>query len=787
LHTVEVEDIKDEGSRFDNIVIGEILSIKKHPNADRLQITEVNIGKDENLNIVCGASNIEKGQRVPTALIGAILPNELEIKEAEVRGETSCGMLCAEDELGLGDDHSGIMILDKHAKLGQNLSEYLKLKDVIIEVDNKSLTNRPDLLNHMGIAKEISAFLDVKLTKKFHKLTKNEEIKIPKEIKDLKVNIKDSTACPRYMALKFDNIKVEESPKWLQQRLIAVGIKPINNIVDITNYVMLEVGQPMHAFDADLIDKIVVRKAKQGENITTLEGDDKELTEEMLVIADSEKPIAIAGVIGGDNSGVKKDTESVIFESANFESIGIRKTSKKLGLRTEASIRYEKGLDPFLTKTALNLVCKLMKEICPKAKINSELIDISSEKEEANFGLNLGPIVVEIDWIQKRIGEKIDPKKIIQILEKLFFKVENNNGTLTIKIPTWRATNDVSIPEDIVEEVARIYGYENIIEQKPKIKLKSPRINKKRNLERKIKNILATGLSMNESQNYSFTSEAKIKKMNIDSSGYLKLANPLSENIAILRQSLIVNLLDNIKTNQAKYNELKFFEIGDIYMGFNGNIKKDNLGDETLPYQETRLGIVYGTNKDDNNFGKLKGEIEYLLKHFNLSVNFNILEMAPSWSNENICASINVDKIEIGVISMVNQKVLRNLGIKKEVAVAEIIFDKLFNIISSKKNILHQQQNKFPTINRDLAFVIPKKIPYNNFRNEILNFNKLIVNVELFDSYTGDKIEKSKKSLAFHINYQSQEKTLTADEINIVQEKLINNLNEKYDAVIRDF
>lgn len=785
LHTVEIEDIKNEGSRFNNIVVGEIISIKKHPNADRLQITEVNIGEDEVLTIICGALNIKEGQKVPTALIGAVLPNNLEIKEAKVRGETSRGMLCAEDELGLGSDHSGIMILDEHAKLGQNLSEYLKLKDVIIEVDNKSLTNRPDLLNHMGIAREISAFLGTKLTKRFHKLNKDKKIKTPQEIKEININIKDTTACPRYMALKFNNIKVKESPKWLQQRLSAVDIKPINNIVDITNYTMLEIGQPMHAFDADLIDKIIVRKAKQNENITTLDGENKELTENMLVIANSVKPIAIAGVMGGDSSGVKEDTESIIFESANFESTGIRKTSKKLNLRTEASIRYEKGLDPFLTKKAINLVCKLMEEICPEAKINSELIDISTKEE--NFNLNLSPITVSIEWIQKRIGENIDPKKIIEILEKLFFTVENNENILTIKIPTWRATNDVSMPEDIVEEVARIYGYENIAEQKPKTKLKSPRINKKRNLERKIKNILAIGLSMDESQNYSFTSEAKVKKMNIDSSKYLKLANPLSENISILRQSLIVNLLDNIKTNQAKYNEIKFFEIGDIYMEFNGSIKKDNQSDETLPYQETRLGLVYGTDKNNNNFNKLKGELEYLLKYFDLSINFNTLEIAPSWSNDNICASINVENNEIGVIAMVNQKVLRNLGIKKEVAVAEIVFDKLLDIISSHKNILHQKQNKFPSVNRDLAFVMPKQVPYIDFKNEILNFNELITDIKLFDSYTGDKIERNKKSLAFHIIYQSQEKTLTANEINEIQEKLITTLKEKYNAIIRDF
>lgn len=356
-HTVEVEDVIKEAEKYKNIVIGKILEIKKHPSADRLQLVKVDIGSNK-LDIVCGAFNIEVGQLVPVALAGAILPNGVEIKEVEVRGEKSNGMLCAEDELVLGDDHSGILIL-KDGKVGQQFGEYLKLSDVIFEVDNKSITHRPDLWSHYGMAREISAFLGVK----FKEYEPNEKLiaKVEDKIK-ISVKVEDRDLCPRYMAIAMSRIKVESSPKWIKERLIAVGMRPINNIVDITNYVMLELGQPMHAFDKALISanretnghglNIIIRRAKRSEAIKTLDGVKRELDENMLVIANKIKPIAIAGVMGGAESEINSDTTEIILESANFNFISIRKTSQELGLRTESSIRFEKALDPNLADVA---------------------------------------------------------------------------------------------------------------------------------------------------------------------------------------------------------------------------------------------------------------------------------------------------------------------------------------------------------------------------------------------------------------------------------------------------
>jgi len=339
-HTVEVEGFINQSEQFNKIVIGKVLEVKKHPNADRLRLAVVDI-KKEKLNIVCGAPNLAEGQLVPVALIGAILPGGLEIKESEIRGEKSSGMICAEDELGIGKSHEGIIVLNENAKIGESFAKYLKVNDIILEVDNKSLSNRPDLLNHYGIARELSVIFDLSLKpyekfleKKFHFLTAKEN--------KLEVKVEDKEACPRYMAVKIDGLEVKESPAWLKERLIAVNQKPINNIVDLTNYVMLECGQPLHSFDATKVEKIVVRRGQKNEIFETLDEKERNLNEDDLLITDGKNPIAVAGVMGGKNSGINNETKNIVLESANFKAANVRKTSQKLGLRTEASTRYEK-------------------------------------------------------------------------------------------------------------------------------------------------------------------------------------------------------------------------------------------------------------------------------------------------------------------------------------------------------------------------------------------------------------------------------------------------------------
>lgn len=789
LHTVEVEDIIDGGERFKNVVVGKILEVNPHPNADRLRLAKVDVSPsassgqaNKKLDIVCGAPNIEPGQLVPVAMIGAVLPNGLEIKEAEVRGEKSEGMMCAEDELGLGSDHDGILILDKKAKVGQPFADYLGSSDIVFEVDNKSLSNRPDLWSHHGMARELSVLLKVEL-KGSSKIDLAKELKKAKADIDLKVEVKDPKLCPRYMALAISGIEIKDSPKWLQERLIAVGSRPINNIVDITNYVMLDLGQPLHAFDQSLVDKIVVRRAKKGEIMKTLDNEERKLDDTMLVIADSKKPIAIAGVMGGANSEVSDKTNTIILEAANFEPIITRKTANKLALRTDASTRFEKSLDPNLCEEAIMRVLELIKETCPKAYISSELVD------EKDFQLNQGPIALSLNWLNEKIGEDVDAKRVVDTLEKLGFetkaKKSKDDIVFDVKIPTWRATKDVSIPEDLVEEVARVYGYNNIKVKMPLVEIEFPRFNEIRLLERKIKEVLSKGVSLNEVYNYSFVGEDQLTKLGINYESHVRLANPIASHQTMLRQSLAPNLFENIKLNQAKYEDINLFEIGSVYFDFSGDLKKDDKSNEKLPYQEKHLTLVVAGDKEEV-FVKVKGGVEYLFNSFDIELEFDRSEAEIAWSDKNSVTSIKVAGKEIGTVAVLDEKVAQKVGVKKKVALAEIRLSEFSSLILAKGDKQYEEIPKFPAVIRDLAFVVDNKILYNDIRKEITNFDELVKEVELFDVYQGEKIGKGKKNLAFHITYQA-DRTMTGEEVDNLQKKLGKHLEKKFGAVIRDF
>ena len=799
MHTVEIDSVKKQADKFVNIIVGKILEIKEHPNADRLRIAAVGTRHGARLQIVCGAPNIKVGQMVPVALAGAVLPDGLKVKEMEVRGVKSYGMLCSEDELGLGDDCAGIMILEKGAKTGQSLADYLKLKDVIFEVDNKSITHRPDLWSHYGMAREISAFLGVKL-KGYNANaanwyanaanTNNANVRIDVKVEDVKL-------CPRYMAVAMDGIKIEPSPKWMRERLVVVGMRPINNIVDITNYVMLELGQPLHAFDASLISanssnepesnarecKIIARQAKKGEILETLDGEKRELDSGMLVIADNEKPIAIAGVMGGAGSEISDKTNSTIIECANFDFVSIRKTSQKLGLRTESSMRFEKGLDPNLCELALARTIELVKKICPKAKVASDIID------EKKYKLDQGPIRLDLEWLNKRIGQEINEDKVIKILERLGFGVEKDTncprGHL-VSVPTWRATRDIAIPEDLMEEVARIYGYDNLIPAMPHIEMGAPEVNQERVLERKIKNILSGGAALTEVYNYSFVGQEQLEKLNIDFSPHIRLSNPIAAHQTMLRQSLAPNLIENIKINQAKFQTINVFEIGSIYLSNEGELDK-GAGKGNLPYQEKRLGIILAADKKAGAFAKIKGIVEYLLLCLDFTANFAPVEIVPDWADKEVSAKIEAAKRYIGLVASLDDKIAKRAGIKKKVAIAEISLRELFNLTVKQGSKRYHEFAKFPPVVRDLAFVINEKILYNDIRDEIINFNELIMSVKLFDVYCGGKLGAGKKNLAFHITYLAPDRTLTASEADKVQQALIKYLAKKFEAKVRDF
>lgn len=777
LHTVEVEKIENQARKFDQVVVGKILEVKKHPGADRLQLAEVLVDKKLQLHIVCGAPNIATGQKVPVALVGAILPNGLEIKEAEVRGEKSQGMLCAPDELGLGDDHSGILILDEKAKVGQSLAEYLGFNDQILEVDNKSMTNRPDLWSHYGMARDISALLNIK----FREYVPN--LKVLEKKADgfsLSVRVEASNLCARYMAIGIEGVEIQSSPEWMQKKLLAVGMRPINNIVDITNYVMLELGQPLHAFDQELVDKIIVREIKQGEIMETLDGLKRQLDKSMLVIADSSKPIALAGVMGGGNSEIRPETSKIIIESANFDHISIRKTSTKLGLRTESSQRFEKALDPNLCELALVRATELVLQVCPNAKVVTEVIDIKAKQVES-----IKKIELNFDWLLHKIGEEIKVSRITEILHSLGFQTEKIKHGLIVTVPSWRATKDVSLPEDILEEIVRVYGYNNLTSRMPLVPMLPPVMNQERLLERRVKGLLAGAPALSEVYNYSFVGDEQLKKLRLDSGKYLRLANPIASDQTMLRQSLAENLILNVRTNQARLKDFGMFEVGNVFHNFQGELEHGKNAAEYLPYQEVRIGIMIASEDALVSFDRAKGVVEYLMENLNLSYEWRKHEVVLPWASEQLAADLYVYGKLLGSIALVDQRVAKSLGVKREVSIAEISFPKLYRFVDQKVNRF-EEGSKFPAMVRDLAFVLPEKVLYSELRNSILQFDQLINEAELFDVYQGDKLGSGLKSLAFHVRYQA-DRTLASEEVDELQAKLLVFLGEKFEARLRDF
>lgn len=776
-HTVEVEKIINQAEQYRQVVVGKILKVEKHPNADRLQLAQVSIGAKE-LSIVCGAPNIEAGQKVPVALIGAELPNGAVIQAAEVRGVKSEGMLCAPDELGLGADHSGILILDKNAKVGEPLAKALNLNQVVLEVDNKSLSNRPDLWSHQGMARELAAIYN----EKFTPYAANKKIISKVEGKDkLEVKIENFELCPRYMAIVIEGIKIEPSPEWLQKRLVAIGARPINNLVDITNYVMFELGQPLHAFDRALVDKIVVRPAKDGEIIETLDGEKRTLDKERLVIADSKKPLAIAGVMGGATSEISAETTAVIIEAANFNFASIRKTSQKLALRTESSMRFEKGLDRNLAEAGLLRAVELIKKLCPQARIAGELIDHQATKPETK------QLELNFLWLEHLLGINLKPSRISQILTSLGFAVKEKEKGLSVTVPSWRAIRDIEGVEDLAEEVARIYGYDNISSSLPLVRMKPPEQMAEGQLIRKIKILLAGGAAMTEVYNYSFVGEDQLKKLLIDAGSHLALANPLASNQTLLRQSLAPNLLENIKTNQPRYQEIALFEVGSVFFSSEGSELKDNSGGGRLPYQEKRLGLVIANDGKGDIFRQLKGAVEYLFGNFGLAIEWRGSEIAPTWAEGQSSAEIIVGGKMLGTVNLLSAKIAKASGLKKSVAIAEIGLPQLSLAISRAAAKQFEEFEKYPPLTRDLAFVVDAKILYSDLKKEITGMSALVSRVEFFDVYQGGKLGAKNKSLAFHVVYQSPDRTLTSTEVDELEKGIVKRLEEKFGAKIRNF
>jgi len=774
---LEVESVSDRYSYLNTVVIGRIIEIKTHPNADKLKLCNVDIGKQV-IPVVCGAPNVKNGILAPCALPGTVFPNRTILEKCSIRGEVSEGMLCSAVELGLGANSDGIMELEESFAVGDKLHQALNLSDPVLEID---LTpNRPDCLSVIGTAREIAAFQATKLT--------CPEISLPESDGDItnftSVTILDPDLCPRYSARLIFDVKIAPSPFWLQDRLVSVGLKPINNIVDITNFVMMETGQPLHAFDFDHLakNKIVVRTAKEGEKFTTLDQKQRLLSPEMLMICDGEKPIALAGVMGGLNSEIEQSTTRILLESAYFDPVCIRKTSKKTGLATDASHRFERGTDPNGTIFALNRATQLIAEIC-----GGNIIGNTIDKYPKPVPDRV--ITMSADATNRMLGTKLSQNDIKQYLSSIEFKVKKiDDDQLRVIPPSFRV--DISRFEDLVEEIARLYGYNHIETTFPLIQAKAVRPSKKIDSRYHIKRLLV-GLDFTETITYSFISKLSCDRLELKSNDQkrrlINILNPIAEDQSVLRTSLIPGLLETMHYNMAMQNKnLKLFEIGNVF--FNTG-KEDTQPDEV----EMLAGLWTGKRMDDSwlsmgktcDFYDIKGAVEALLRNLCIT-NVKFTRMQPEdccYTKPGHTAGLFVENKLIGILGEVLPQVLKNYDLKQQAYIFELNTDNLIELIPDIKSA--KPLPKFPSTSRDVTLIIDKDIEaFNIIKSvEVLNEN-LVENLHLFDVYEGSPIPTGKKSISLRITYRSAFETLEDERINSLQKNITGRLIKEFNAIL---
>ncbi|ACQ54328.1 phenylalanine--tRNA ligase subunit beta [Clostridium botulinum] len=763
----KVEEVVTTGDEIQNVVTGKIVEIRKHPDADKLSICQVDIGKEENIQIVTAATNMKEMDIIPVALHGSTLHGGLKIKKGKLRGEVSNGMFCSEEELGLAGDEPvyGLMILEQDTPIGEDIKKVLKMESSIIEFEITS--NRPDCLSVIGIARETAATLNKKYTIPVVEFSP----KCSESIKDsLKVEVKD-TLCRRYMARGIKNVKVEQSPGWMQERLLEAGVRPINNIVDITNFVMLELGQPMHAFDRKEIktNTIVVERAKEGEKFITLDETERELDVDILNIKDGDRTVAIAGIMGGLNSEVKEDTKEIILECANFDGTNIRISSKKLGLRTEASSRFEKDLDPNLVELAMDRACKLIQEL-GAGEVMEGSVDVYENKLEPHM------LEVDSNWINKFLGTNISKEEMQECLDRLDLNTEIKGEILEIHVPTFRS--DLNIKEDIAEEIARIYGYNNI----PITTIKSVTMqagkNEKQHLDDKvIETLMASGL--NQSISYSFVSPKVFEKINLKEDSNLrkvvKIKNPLGEDFSIMRTTTIPSMMEALSRNYSRNNDYaSLFEIGKIYIP-----KEDST---ELPEEKNIVTIgLYGAV----DYFNLKGIVENILGGLGID-NYKLKrqEENPTF-HPGRTAELYIKKDYVGILGEIHPDVQDNYDIEERCYVAELNLDVLYKHSNVKKE--YSQLPKFPAVTRDIAVIVDDTVLVQEIENIIKNGGgNILESIHLFDVYKGKQIPEGKKSIAYSIVYRNAQRTLKDSEVNKVHDKIVRTLEHKLGAQLRD-
>lgn len=761
LSTAEVEDIYEMGKNIRDVVVGKIIEINDHPNSKKLHLVKVDIGS-EVVEVVCGAPNVFVGAVVPFAKLGGQV-GDLVIKEVPIAGVLSRGMCCSEKELGISDDNSGLMILDEDYPLGTDIKEFMQLDDIIFEVDNKSLTNRPDLWGHYGIAREIAA-----LNKRPLKPLETVDTSVYKNLAPIDLKVEDKERVYRFSCISMDNITKKKSPINMRIRLTYCGMRPINLLADLTNYLMMEIGQPMHAYDNSKVKDIRVKTFSEPIDFLTLDGVSRKIDTDTLMICNSKEPVGVAGVMGGELSSISDDTSSVLLESANFDGTSVRKSASKLGLRTDASSRYEKVLDPEMTVMAIERFIKLLMDIDPGVKVTSSLTD--------SYVKHYDKITIDFDkaYVDKYTGIDISSDRIEETLTLLGFEVARDGDSFRVGVPSWRATKDVTIKADIVEEITRIYGYDNFEVNSTKSLLTPIRHSVERDNEYRIKVFLSDKYDMNEVHSYIWYESKINKELGIITEPNIRIVNSVAAENDTIRSTIIPSLLGFVYKNVDTNPEMGMYEIGRV---------ADGLNEDGLCNERKRLGLVMASKhlSEKEVVFKLKEAIEKLL--------LDIKNCAPVFvkndaiSKYNYVHPVNSAGIclkgqDIGYISVLNPKIRNNIDKKLNVAFAEIDVEDMEKVEAVP--LQYQEVSKYPGVTVDLSLLVDKSMAYETLARHIEEHTcQYLHKYYLVDIFEDEKLLPGKKSVTVRFEFLSMERTLEGQEIQNMVDGLLSLLKSK--------
>ena len=783
MSTVEVEDTIELAKQFDHMVVGVINTIEQHPNADKLRVCMTDIGGRVE-SIVCGGSNLREGMKVAVALPGSVCRwhgegEPVEIKKSKLRGVDSYGMICGAVEIGLADlfptkEEAHILDLsDFDAPAGTPLADALDLNDIILEIDNKSMTNRPDLWGHYGIAREIAALYDLPM-KEFPHFDRNVE-----NTSGFHVTVEDAERCPRMTGTQIENVCVKPAPYWMQVRIWKTGMRPINALVDITNYVMLATGQPSHAYDSDHIaGHIIVRRAKAGETLTLLNGKELPLSTDDLTIADDAGIVGLAGVMGGAKDSILPTTSKVILEIANFQAAGIRRTALRYDNRTEASARYEKAIDPERCDQALDLSMQLFSDLYPEMKVTGLVDEYPQHLKQAE-------IDVPLSWLERRLGKCLPPEEIRHKMELLGYGISFSGDNMHVVVPTWRSTGDVSIQADIMEEVARMYGYENF-EAEPITTTFDGAINQlDKDLERRIKEYLAIRCGMQEIFTYPWMEESYVNAVLQSTEGILSLSTPPSPAERFVRSSLLPNLCKAVVKNERYFDEFSIFETAQVFRDENYTSPYDPR--EKLPSQRKNVaGAFVTTDKDITAlFRKAKGVVEMMARYVHMeALTFRQTEK-PVWADNVVWLNICRGEEKVGDLALLSKKVSMACGIKNlNVMLFQLDQDSLVPLKSRTNTFTHMAE--YPMTDYDISLLLDGSVQWKDVLQTVGGIkSELLHGASFVDEYRGKQVPAGKKSLTLRLSIGSKEKTLTSSEIEEVASNVLNKIAKRFGAELR--